>query len=231
MITLGLVAVALASRVRLRLGVKMFSNEARTLVNEKPDRPLRPGDCATAWIGWTFVLMFCLVSASGVELEEARKKFIGGDYGDCIRLCAQAILEKERDEEWPILLARSLLDTGKYPEAQTSIVAALKRSPHSIRIRLIGREVCLHNGQREQAAALLREINELGGGAGDGATATRPTWWRWAARRYCSEQTPAWCWKISLIRPRRRIRSLVRLIRPAASGPGQIRLCPGRQNF
>lgn len=133
------------------------------MANEKLTRPLRSVGLAAAWIGWAFILMFGPVSASGVELEEARKKFIGGDYAECIRLCEQAILEKERDEDWPILLAKSLLETGKYPEAQAAIAAALKRSPYSIRIRLIGREVCLHNGQREPAAILLQEINELGG--------------------------------------------------------------------
>ena len=101
--------------------------------------------------------------AAGVEIEEARPLFLKGNYEQCIRVCEQAISEREPSEEWRLLLAHSLLNLGRYTNAYTVINTNLERFPFSVRLRLVGREVYRQNGQVEEAAQLLAEINSLGG--------------------------------------------------------------------
>ena len=81
-----------------------------------------------------------IAGAAGADLAEGRKLFSAGKYSDCINLAETAIAAKERDEEWPILLTKSLLTVGRYPEAQAAATNALKNYFRSIRVRLVARE-------------------------------------------------------------------------------------------
>lgn len=101
--------------------------------------------------------------AFAAELADCRKAFQKGDYKQAIDLAKKAVEDREREEEWRVLLAKSLLATGRYPEATNAISSALERFPISIQIRVVGREVYLSNGQKAVAQSMLDEINELGG--------------------------------------------------------------------
>ncbi|PYK98694.1 MAG: hypothetical protein DME19_11450 [Verrucomicrobia bacterium] len=103
-----------------------------------------------------------LWSAAAADLEECRKLFITGSYSECIRLAEESV-RKERDEEWSMLLMKSLLAAGRYPEAEEALTSALPRYRSSIRLRLLGREVFNANGRTEEAQGLLGEINDRGG--------------------------------------------------------------------
>jgi tetratricopeptide (TPR) repeat protein len=107
-------------------------------------------------------LFFCSRSAAA-DLEECRKLFMSGKYTECVKLAEEAIQDRGRDEEWPILLTKSLLTLGRYPEAQVAVSNALQRYRWSIRLSLLGREVFTCNGRLDRARALLDEINEMGG--------------------------------------------------------------------
>jgi tetratricopeptide (TPR) repeat protein len=97
------------------------------------------------------------------EIEDARPLFIKGQYQDCIKLCEEALVEKEPSEEWRLLLGQSLLALGRYTNAYTVISTNLEKFPWSVRLRLLGREVYRRNGRVDEAATLLSEINTLGG--------------------------------------------------------------------
>ena len=82
--------------------------------------------CVAFWLA-----LFAGLSTSGAvaavaDVAEANKLFNAGKYSDCITLAETAIAAKERDEDWPILLTKSLLMVGRYPEAQTAASDALK---------------------------------------------------------------------------------------------------------
>lgn len=112
-----------------------------------------------------FLVLLLLASTSvfAADMDEARKLFLKGDYEECIKVADEAMKERAGDEEWRHLLIRSLLATGKYPEALEVTVASLRRYSWSIRLRLLAHEVHLRNGDREQARAMLDEINSLAG--------------------------------------------------------------------
>jgi len=97
----------------------------------------------------------------GVELESARKKFISGNYSNCIVECEQAIAEREYEEEWRTLLIRSLTTVGNYKQAGTVLSNALDRYSWSIPLRLLAHEVLPYVGETNRATAMLREIEAL----------------------------------------------------------------------
>jgi len=107
-------------------------------------------------------LLLCLWPVAAADLEECRKLFVTGNYSECISRCEEAV-RKQRDEEWPMLLMKSLLATGRYPEAEAVLTNALPLYRSSIRLRLAGREVFNANGRTDEARELLEEINDRGG--------------------------------------------------------------------
>ena len=106
-------------------------------------------------------LLLCLWPVAAVDLEECRKLFVTGNYSECISRCEEAV-RKQRDEEWAMLLMKSLLATGRYPEAEAVLTNALPLYRSSIRLRLAGREVFNANGRTDEARGLLEEINDRG---------------------------------------------------------------------
>ena len=100
------------------------------------------------------------ISAAGTELDQATKLYLDGEYRQAAKLAREAIQDRARSEDWPIFLSRCLLTVGEYDQAQTAITNALARTPWSLRLKLVAREVFLQNGQVQPAAALLREIEE-----------------------------------------------------------------------
>ncbi len=96
-------------------------------------------------------------------LREVRQGFISGRYTETIRACEKAIANEESEEEWRILLAQSLLATGRNPEALLAVQKALTRFPWSISLRITGYHVYRNNGARDNAQELLEEINQLAG--------------------------------------------------------------------
>ena len=97
----------------------------------------------------------------GAELASARKKFISGNYSNCIVECEQAIAEREYEEEWRTLLINSLTAVGEYRKAGTVLSNALDRYSWSIPLRLLAHEVLPYVGETNRAAEVLREIESL----------------------------------------------------------------------
>jgi tetratricopeptide (TPR) repeat protein len=103
------------------------------------------------------------VSLSAAELEEVQKLYLTGNYEDCARRAQEALDRRMRNEDWGLLLSQSMLELGRYADAQKAISNALELQPFSVRLRVQAREVYLQNGQTERAKETLDEINQLGG--------------------------------------------------------------------
>src|SRR6185369_13847687 len=115
------------------------------------------------WLGVCLFICFAGIPLFGADLQKAQKDFLSGNYSNCIRVCEQAIRQNDFDEEWLLLLAQSLLTIGRYPDARSVVSNALPRYSTSVRLRLLGHEAFLHNGQTARARELIDEINELVG--------------------------------------------------------------------
>ncbi len=117
-----------------------------------------------AGVRWFHLLfIFCCASRLiAADLGETRRLYQQGQYAECIRLSEKAISDRIRDEEWPMLLVRSQLALGLYPEAEGTLTNALGRYRASIRLRVLGCEVMAAAGKPGRVPALLGEINELG---------------------------------------------------------------------
>jgi len=106
----------------------------------------------------------CLLFASSVralDVDEARQHFIKGHYADSIRLCRQAIVDQEYGEEWRLLLIQSFMTVGQYSNALSVLTTNLERFSSSLPLRLAGRDVYLHNDQKDKADALLQEMGSV----------------------------------------------------------------------
>lgn len=96
------------------------------------------------------------------DLEDAHKLFLTGKYQVCLEACEQVAKEGNAGEDWPMLHARTLLQVGKYPEAESVVSNALKRTSGSVRLNLLGVDTAKSVGNTTLAEARLREINQLG---------------------------------------------------------------------
>jgi hypothetical protein len=110
--------------------------------------------------------LFPVFSAEAAEydLEEAQKLFAAGEYAKVIEQASAAIKERQRNEDWQLLYARSLALTGKYEEAKDAIKLAQRSNYSSIRFRLAAYHILRANGLLSEAQEALEEINSLGGG-------------------------------------------------------------------
>src|ERR1051326_450340 len=79
------------------------------------------------WVLLVFGLLLCPALLPGVELSESRKRFIGGQYAECIKTCKQAVADAKYEEEWRLLFAQAQMALGRYPAALTTVSHALSR--------------------------------------------------------------------------------------------------------
>ncbi len=100
------------------------------------------------------------LAASAQDLEAARKLFLTGRYAECARASEKVIKSSTLNVEWPLLLARSQMETGLYPEAVTTVSNALRRY-NSLDLDLVAYGVYKSNGQSERAAEVLSELGRL----------------------------------------------------------------------
>ncbi len=113
-------------------------------------------------LGCAGLCVLAVAQGKSAGLEQARSLFPKGNYAECIRVCQEAIAQRETAEEWRLLLAQSLLVVGRYSDAASLVRTNLERYPWSVRLRLLGHQIFRQNGQVDEAATLLSEINNLG---------------------------------------------------------------------
>jgi len=101
------------------------------------------------------------IAAHSAELSSARQEFIAGHYTNCAALCEQAIAEREYEEEWRVLIVKSLFASGQYEQAGTILSNALDRYSWSIPMRLLAHEVLPYVGDTNGAAESLQQIASM----------------------------------------------------------------------
>ena len=104
-----------------------------------------------------------ITPAHAADLDVARPLFIKGEFKKCIQQCEEAIRDGETEDEWRVLLGRSMMAIGNYTNAYSVVSTNLEKFPWSVQLRLLGHEVYRRNGKPEEAATLLEQINRLGG--------------------------------------------------------------------
>lgn len=102
-----------------------------------------------------------LPAACAETVAECQELLRVGQYAQCLEAVTKAIADRSYGEEWPLLKARCELLLGQYPEAAATIKAGIERYSWSVRLRMLEYETALANGQPEQAAAALVEIERL----------------------------------------------------------------------
>jgi tetratricopeptide (TPR) repeat protein len=99
--------------------------------------------------------------AMAADLAIARKEFISGEYSRCVTLCQEAMASFEYEEEWRVLLVKSLVAVGKYDQAGVVMSNALDRYSWSIPLRVLAHDVLPFAGQTNRAAEVLQEAQAL----------------------------------------------------------------------
>ena len=94
-------------------------------------------------------------------LEQTRKLFWTGKYGDCVALCESGINAGRDYAFMRELLFRSLMAEGKNELAYENYEALLERNPESLSLLMAGHRLCQSLGKDEEAVEILREVNRL----------------------------------------------------------------------
>jgi len=92
------------------------------------------------------------------EFDQAQKLFLSGKYEECLKACERALTDRE---DWQLLRAQTLLQIGRYPEAEKVIKDALEDSSTSLRLRVLGFDTANASGQPDLAKERLGQINDL----------------------------------------------------------------------
>lgn len=110
------------------------------------------------------LLALCLRSLSAQEFDliKSRGKFLEGRYREVAEEAEAAVKNREgHGEDWRILWLQSLLMTGRYADAQEVTPTALRSQYYSIRLKLLAHQVYRQNGNKEKAAEILEEIEQM----------------------------------------------------------------------
>lgn len=93
--------------------------------------------------------------------DDVQKLLQTGSYSAAAREAESAVRAAPDNEDLNVLLVRSLLEVGRYADANAAVASGLGNLPQSIRLRWIGREAAFANGRPEAAARLADEIGQL----------------------------------------------------------------------
>ncbi len=107
------------------------------------------------------MLIFCAPAARGADEQEIRNLFTTGEYEKCLTVAQKSLNDRRVREDLPIWLIKSHLILGQHEQAARATQEALKKSPWSIRLRLLGREAARHLGDDVFGQRQLNEINLL----------------------------------------------------------------------
>jgi tetratricopeptide (TPR) repeat protein len=116
------------------------------------------------------IFMVCLFSEGSVQISaqdalptvnEAREFLRKGDYDRCIEVAQVQVDRKVWNERWPELLLEAQLIRGQYEGAYANWLNAIEQFPVSLRLRMLGVEVCRFNNFDAKAREQIELIDEL----------------------------------------------------------------------
>ncbi|MEM9941642.1 MAG: tetratricopeptide repeat protein [Planctomycetota bacterium] len=96
--------------------------------------------------------------------EKALRLFREGNYDKTIELARkidQSLGRYSVQEQWKVLILKSLMRQGKYRQAKLELDESLKALEYSIQLRLLGIEICKYNNDAVVSQMLADEIGEL----------------------------------------------------------------------
>lgn len=108
--------------------------------------------------GLLAAVFFFVFTGFSQEFEQAQKLFLAGKYDECLKSCERALTDRE---DWQILRAQTLLQIGRYPEAEKVVKDALEDSSTSLRLRVLGFDTANGSGHPDLAKERLGQINDL----------------------------------------------------------------------
>lgn len=88
--------------------------------------------------------------------------FYHGDYARVIEEAGKAVRKDPEQPEPQLLLARSLMETGQYPQAKAAIESAIARNAQNLQLRILARDIYRLNGDPKNAEKKVEELDRLG---------------------------------------------------------------------
>ncbi len=95
------------------------------------------------------------------SLSEAKALLNSGKYTECIEMCAKGIEAYSWHETWRHCRIDAQIAVGEYSDAVATMEAALEQFRSSIRLRMVGHKLYLHNNRPADAQRMLDEIDGL----------------------------------------------------------------------
>lgn len=95
------------------------------------------------------------------DIENCRKLLKSGEYEKAVDAAQEEMRKRFADEEWSVLCLQAMMSLGRYAEAKAVLEEGLIQHSRGLRVRLIGHEVYLRNGEPQQARQMLEEIEYL----------------------------------------------------------------------
>jgi tetratricopeptide (TPR) repeat protein len=115
---------------------------------------------AGRWLGaWSFFVLVSLAAAQSVE--ETQKQFLRGEYETVIRVTQKKVQDGAYQDDWRILLIKSLLATGRYSEAHSNALAGAAQSSYNLSLRLLARQTDLYQNDAAGAQRQLAQMKQL----------------------------------------------------------------------
>lgn len=106
-------------------------------------------------------LILGVQGARAADLAAAQTLYNRGEYASAVRVVREALGERPRGEDWHLVMIRSLLAQGQYPEALTALTNAMGRSSRHLPLLWLARDVYRANGQPERAEQLVQDIPRM----------------------------------------------------------------------
>ena len=103
--------------------------------------------------------LFLVSTATAQSLDETRAQFLHGEYDTVIRITQKKVDAGAYQDDWRIMLVRSLLATGRYHEAYTNATAGASDS-YNLTVRLLSRETALYENDAPGAKRQLADIKQ-----------------------------------------------------------------------
>jgi tetratricopeptide (TPR) repeat protein len=100
-------------------------------------------------------------TARAADYVDAEALYFAGKYDECLSAAAQEVQRGVFNDRWPQLLIRCQLTLGRYPEAQATFEAALRRHSRSLPLRLLGYDVYRFNNNPRAAEQELGRIFQM----------------------------------------------------------------------
>lgn len=107
---------------------------------------------------WVGALLWIAAHASAQSLDQTQREFLHGNYDTVIKVAQKRVDAGDYQDDWRLLLVKSLLTVGRYSEAHSNAVAGLAESSGNLQLRLLVRETDLY---QNDAAAARRQLVEI----------------------------------------------------------------------